>query len=704
MYILYINRRMTSAIKRLVKASPTSKNTPEFQSFIFNFFTNKRKYRPPKVANLIGEGNRCIVKPRLNKKGKPIREVPKLSLHQAVVNTVMKVLAHNPDNLNRGLLAWHSTGSGKTLTATAVMDAFWETDRNIIYVSSVEGKAANPPETFYANARKYLNRFRSRKFAARDPLVSVQLVGDAFKKRGVRFMTFAQLAHYLLISKPLKSVKDKVKKEEHKNFLDNSILIIDEVHNIFKPLPTQKAECDALRHFLMDESNPHTKNMKMVVLTATPGENPNDLLDLLNMVKDQHTPRITLPDMNNVESLAKFKQSVRGLVSFFDMSGDMTKFPRVIQDDDIIAPMGLVQYKEYVKAYKQASTNTRQNNFEKLESLNKAKKYMEYARKYSNMLFKVEPKMEVHEFSSKMAELIQRIQTFPDDKHYIYSSFYTKHGFGGQGIMAIANVLKDRLGYIELKPKDVTKEMLSDPRILENAKRFVLATTPSLTKDSPNAGKNLKKLVTMFNSTENKQAKKIQLFLASQGFNEGVDLRGVRHIHIFDPLISIASEKQTIGRAARLCSHSDLSLQDGEWTVKVHRYYADKPLNLDLNDTDSLKKSIEDIQSVIASETAKLKLYRGVRSAEAKAARDAIKTALKVQISRMTSVKRELANAEKINYKNLEMIDKKMRLEAIERMRHLSSLYQIIYETAVDCLLFKDFHAAAGYHIQCESG
>jgi len=693
---------MSTAIKRLVKASPSSKSDPEFQSFIYNFFTNKRKFRPPKVANLIGEGNRCIVKPRLNKKGKPIRDVPKLSLHQAVVNTVMKVLAHNPSNTNRGLLAWHSTGSGKTLTATAVMDAFWETDRNIIYVSSVEGKAANPPETFYTNARKYLNRFKSRKFAARDPSISVQLVGEAFRKRGVKFMTFAQLAHYLLISKPLKSVQDSNKKHEHKNFLDNSILIIDEVHNIFKPLPTQKSECDALRKFLMDSNNPYTKNMKIVVLTATPGENPNDLLDLLNMVKDQTAPTIALPDMNNMESLEKFKQSVRGLVSFFDMSGDMTKFPRVIHNPDIIAPMSIAQYKEYVKAYKRASNNTRQNNLDKLQSLNKAKKYMEYARKYSNMLYTVEQKMNVNEFSSKMAELIQRIQEYPTEKHYIYSSFYTKHGFGGQGIIAIANTLKDRLGYKELKPKDVTREILSDANLLEDDRRFVLATTPSLTKDSPNTGKNLKKLVTVFNSKENIRANKIQLFLASQGFNEGVDLRGVRHIHIFDPLISIASEKQTIGRAARLCSHSDLSLQDGEWTVKVHRYYSDKPLDLNLNNTDSIKKSLADINNSITNELTKLQSYKGIRSTDAKAARDAIKNTVKQHMSRIASLKRELSIAEKLNYKNLEMIDKKIRTEAVERMKHLSILYQIVYDTAVDCLLFKDFHAAAGYNIQCE--
>jgi superfamily II DNA or RNA helicase len=691
---------MSSTIKKLVKKAPNDKSSPKFQSFIYDFFTNK-KNRPPAYAALVGQGNRCVKSARLNKRGKPIHEIPKLALHQTVVNTIMKILAFNKDNHNRGLLAWHSTGSGKTLTATAVIDAFWDTDRHIVYVSSVEGKAANPPNVFHANARKFFRRFKSRKFSSKDPAVSAKLVGEQFEKRGVKFMSFAQLAHFLLISKPLKSVQDPTKKEFHRNYLDNAVLIIDEVHNIFKPLPNQREECNALRSFLMDPSNLRAKNTKIVILTATPGDTPKDIVDLLNIVRDVDKPVITVPDIADQSSMTLFKESVRGLVSFFDMSGDLTKFPRVAQDLDIKSPMSSAQFDEYAKAYLKAVSDKKQNDFDKLLSKNKPAKYLEYARKYSNMLFKVQDGQAIADFSSKLADLVEKIMAFPNEKHYVYSSFYTKHGFGGQGIMAIAKVLSKELGYVELTSKDVTTDMLKDPTILPNASRYVIATSPALTRASPNAGKNLQKLVTVFNSSDNSRGQKIHVFLASQGYNEGIDLKGVRHVHIFDPLVTIASEKQTIGRAARHCSHSDLSLGDDEWTVTVHRYYADKPLTLTIANSEQLEKEISDIQVSLEKQTSALSIYKGIKGPEAKAARDNIKTQIKELKVTLSKTEKQLKKVKKVNYEQVKMVNSQIREEALDRMKVLANMYQAIYDTAVDCLIFKDFHALAGYNITC---
>lgn len=691
----------TASTKQLLKLAPQDKSSPEFQSFVYQFFTNKRRFKTPAYANLVGEGNRCNPEPRLNKRGKPIKEYPKLSLHQAVVNNVMKVLAYNPQNTNRGLLAWHSTGSGKTLTATAVMDAFWDTDRHIIYVSSVEGKNSNPPENFYGLARKFLKRFKQKKYTGGDQEATTHLVGEAFKARKVQFMTFAQLAHFLLIANPLKSVTDEERIKEHKYWLDNAVVIIDEVHNIFKPLPNQKKECDALRKFLMDPKNPKTKNTKMVVLTATPGDSPNDIIDLLNMVRDQKKPVVTVPNVNNEASMKRFRDQVRGLVSFFDMSGDLTKFPAVFQEDETISNMSLRQFETYAEAFNKTMDDNKQNNFEVLEKANKTKKYLEYARKYSNMLYKVQDGDEIQNYSSKLAALLERVKQYPDEKHYVYSSFFTKHGFGGQGIVAIANTLRD-MGYAELRPRDATQALIADASGLENMPRFVLATTPALTRDTKNAGRNLKKLVQVFNSPHNARGEKVQIFLASQGYNEGVDLRGVRHIHIFDPLVTVASEKQAIGRAARHCSHSDLSLKGNEWTVKVHRYYAEKPLNLVVKDPDAVESEINDNEKKRQSFEAQLELYKGSRKPEAKEARDNIKQTIAEIKDKNKALKVELKKVVKFNYKNVKMVDRQVREEALERMKVLSATYQAIYDTAVDCHLFKEFHKMAGYDIKCE--
>ena len=46
------------------------------------------------------------------------------SISQSVVNMMMKKIAENQASTNRGIICWHSTGSGKTCTAGGVIDAW----------------------------------------------------------------------------------------------------------------------------------------------------------------------------------------------------------------------------------------------------------------------------------------------------------------------------------------------------------------------------------------------------------------------------------------------------------------------------------------------------------------------------------------------------------------------------------------------------
>jgi hypothetical protein len=60
------------------------------------------------------------------------------------------------------MLIWHSTGSGKTCTATSIMDGFWGTSKKIIYCSSVEAISSNPPINFYKCASDLFPRFAGK--------------------------------------------------------------------------------------------------------------------------------------------------------------------------------------------------------------------------------------------------------------------------------------------------------------------------------------------------------------------------------------------------------------------------------------------------------------------------------------------------------------------------------------------------------------
>eukprot|EP00899_Mesostigma_viride_P010497 jgi/Mesvir1/19449/Mv10476-RA.1 len=53
----------------------------------------------------------------------------------------------------------------------------------------------------------------------------------------------------------------------------------------------------------------------------------------------------------------------------------------------------------------------------------------------------------------------------------------------------------------------------------------------------------------VFNEKSNAKGEFLHVILARRKFNEGLDLKGVRHVHIVEPLLSKNAEKQTIARA-----------------------------------------------------------------------------------------------------------------------------------------------------------
>ena len=182
----------------------------------------------------------------------------------------------------------------------------------------------------------------------------------------------------------------------------------------------------------------------------------------------------------------------------------------------------------------------------------------------------------------------------------------------GQGIMAIAHFLEKELKYSKLsvsKAKDVLKEKNDNvSKHLSKDKRYCLAVSTELSKNaSANpkaAGENLDKLRRVYNSASNKNGDYLHIIIASQGYNEGLDLRGVRHIHMFEPFITMTQDKQAIGRGARFCSHSDLPLSD--WNVNIHRYFALNPTiessKDKISDLEKEYKNLEEKKNTIENE------------------------------------------------------------------------------------------------------
>jgi len=629
---------------------------------------------------------------------------PKLpTVPQSIINNVCKTI-HNNDLDKRGMLIWHSTGSGKTCTATSIMDGFWGTKKKIIYCSSVEAISSNPPINFYKCATDLFPRFAGK---------SIKEVEREFKN--VLFLTFAKLAN-------------RIEKKQIK--LDDCILIIDEVHNLFRPLQTQRKHHQFLEKLLLSGSQ--FPNMKVFILTATLGDNPSEIFKLLNIVRDNGTPEIVEGDLKNLD---KFKNKIRGLVSYFDMSNDTSKFPVVIYEEPKFVDMSKKQFEEYITKYKDVKDSAK--DFEKLSKINSLNKYWAAARRYSNTLYNFEKNMTLRDFSAKLEELLLEVDKYKDQKQYIYSAFYENKGYGGHGILAISKQLELK-GYSRLTPSEAIKIINNPNRETEDKKpRYILAVSTQL---GVNKGDDLDKMRALYNSPFNKNGEYVQLFLASQNYNEGIDLKAVRHIHIFEPLITWASDKQTIGRAARLCSHADLD--KGDWNVRIHRYMSNFPSNKidpeNIANRNSIMAIIADLEAnevqlknglklytnenkEISKQITKMKKAKGdITELENKLSinKETIenikenieknKDDLKAQKAELKKYPDELAPAKgrgrakkTVDAAGVENIDKFIYDNARNKMQHILSLYQSMKEAAIDCQVLKQFHSSGNQDINC---
>lgn len=605
--------------------------------------------------------------------------IPRPSMPQSIVNMVMKNIARYPESTNRGLLAWHSLGSGKTCAATGVIDAFWDTEKQIIFASSIDAIASNPDFKFHECASRFFPRFQQKTDAD---------IANAFRDRDIRFLSFAKLSNRVKKTEEWKKSSKASKKPARDDWvdLDNAILIIDEVHNLFRPLATQKAQHQYLEKHLVDPKV-HT-SLKMVILTATPGDNIPDVIKLLNMVRDASKPAIIAPNINDPQDISRFKNAIRGIISFFDMSHDYTKFPKVFDEETPMSyPMSKKQLDKYIEAYK--SVKEEHKDYDKLAKKNQTSKYWQAARKYSNMLFNFDKNMALSDFSAKMPGLLENIKEKPNEKHYVYSAFYENRGYGGQGIIAIAKQL-DEMGYKKMTVKEADA-YLKSKTMPPPGKRYVLAISNEIGEQgSTSAGKNLAKLVQLYNHPNNSRGEYIHVFLASQGFNEGLDLKATRHIHFFEPLINMASDKQTVGRAARYCSHQDLPQE--EWTVNVHRYMADVPVKNEFKQYNTLysEDSVKSLESKLDSLHEDLKKLP--RSKKYASEREQLKTQFEIVKKQLKTNKDALKKQKKANDDNVSNIEQLIFDESRERIKELLVVYQAMKEAALDCRVLQEFH------------
>jgi hypothetical protein len=578
---------------------------------------------------------------------------------QAVVFEATKKLATGP---NRGLLVYHATGAGKTCAAVAAMAAFWDTPRKFMYCAMHDGLRSVAPSALLKCAKSYFPSL------AKVPDIEAQL-----EKRITR-ITMTQLSHELQLYKG-RQAKDSVDRVERSSALNNTLIILDEVHNLFRPLPQHRNEHFALLEFLTG-NDPRAAKAKVVVMTATPGTTPKEVCHLLNIVRDRRKPPFAVPETKDIDAFAR---AAEGLVSFVDAAKDSSVFPTVSRYERVESPMTEKQYDRYLEKIVE-SGDEEIEDFDTLIANHEAQKYWASARKYSNSLFEKKPDMSLDDFSCKLPKLVGMLKGYPNEKHYVYSSFHTRSGWGGHGIHMVARALTEYEKYQQLPVNEAIKFMESNTYPVP-AKRYILLTSSELAGDSQSKSREqaaITALLRIVNAKANAKGALVHVVLASQNYNEAVDLRGIRHIHLLEPLLTAQAEKQAVGRAVRRCSHSDLDRGAGEWTVTVRRYFAVPPTS---KTTMSFTES--ELQELKAEYSDAIKRLEG-------APPDSTEYAFYSQ--KRMNLEGKIKAGEAAKRFEILMVDDLIFREAQERAKQMEIMEMALRRSAIDCILTKAFH------------
>ena len=248
----------------------------------------------------------------------------------------------------------------------------------------------------------------------------------------------------------------------------------------------------------------------------------------------------------------------------------------------------------------EALADTKHSNYE-----TRIKHALEFLKLNEQNIFSVSG---LQTYSPKMLRIFENID---DDKYIgsnlIYSQFRTLEGIG------IFKLILEANGYVELRVKknDSQEYILDVPESkLVKGKMFSLYTGTETSEEKEVIRNifngNTKALSSKLQeqlleiNENNLRGEWIKIFMITASGAEGISLKNVRYVHIMEPYWHPVRANQVIGRARRICSHSELP--EDEQNIKVFMYLMkfskqqieNMPHELKNNDTSRYDKNKKD--------------------------------------------------------------------------------------------------------------
>jgi hypothetical protein len=471
-----------------------------------------------------------------------------IAVNQAVVYLAARVRAAQKVGETGGLLALHSTGSGKTLIGLAVLLAFWDSPVGVLFVSTPTNQRDNSAEVLGTLAVRFFPDFVSRTSSPARPFAPGTSAMVAAKRietrlrRGMRerlidpaharvfaarsrpgLYTFQKLANDIGIFRRGQPLKD-------------AVFVIDEAHYLNDPKMPGAA---AVRRLLTTGRDPAAT--WCVAMTATPGETRADVATLLNAVAG--SPSAFSTDR-------PFFPAARGMVSVARLETDGSRFARVRTTIAALPPPS--------PAFAAAVAKRKTKDTTGYSKAARDADHFAVVQGGTGVQVVQKRTQTVRTWipGPKIEALLAYIQRHENGLHYVYSGSV-------KTAQLVATLLKTRLGMTHYRPRRCrVRGGCEDPFPTTKANAFVTlddlgsaAFSPfdSLAPLTPQVVAARRHVVRAAGS-----AGAIRVVLATRESFKGVDIRGVRHVHALDPFENYKDYLQLIGRGPRLCAHADI--------------------------------------------------------------------------------------------------------------------------------------------------
>ena len=595
---------------------------PEFSEKIFRkaeFYKNKlEKVKPSDAANIIDE----------RKHGDT-----SLAQHQRFLKNFMA--SNTPYN---GVLIFHGLGVGKTCAAIAIAETLksniLENNQkiNIIHKPNFNRDEIFDIEKFKSGQNQcagdnYTTDFKNQETVKKcqsgntESCKIIKYRVDKIIKTTYNFYGALEWAKFVLreLQKATRGVpedkKESVEINKIRKMFSNSVLIIDEAHNIKDPGESKTKFVPPVLMKVLE----YAENLKLVLLTGTPMFNePSDLISIINylLINDKR-PILRESDVFNSEGTFTangreiLENYSRGYVSFM-RSEDPIKFPirlspsinsgasgiitpdkypkkdifgrplglkdRIKHLEIIGCPMGKAQQEIYEAYVKKRTGEDREKTSAAYSSELQILNFVYQTSKETDNLAETYGEKGMSVVLSKIGNKQQYRFNNPDDAltmkgdamkvhsskiHQIMENIekanglvfvYTEYVVSGIVPMAIALELA---GYKKYKSSD-SPLLLSEHKDKKYKGDYLIISGSNKDYES-----YLAKRQQMINEP-------VKVIIASRTASEGINLFGVREIHILNPWHNLNRLSQAIGRGLRTWSHIDLPAEDRNITVYMY--------------------------------------------------------------------------------------------------------------------------------------